>query len=242
MNIKDKSILVTGANRGIGRALVEEALRRGARTVYAAVRVPMENEDSRVKCLDLDVTEPSKVIAAAASVECLDVLVNNAGVALYDDLSDPEVLVRHLAVNLFGPLRLAQAFLPQLKRSRGALVNHLSIVALDSLPIIPSYSASKAALANLTQSLRALLAGQGVTVHGVYLGPVDTDMNRDLDIPKAPTSEAARGILDGLQRGEEDIFPDPVSREIADAFRTGAFKGMERQFAGFVQAGRQQAL
>jgi short-subunit dehydrogenase len=100
--------------------------------------------------------------------------------------------------------------------------------------IIPSYSASKAAALNLTQSLRALLAGQRVTVHAVVLGPVDTDMNRGFNIPKVSTESAAVGIFDGLEKGEEEIFPDPTSRSIAEGWRAGVSKTLERQFAAFV--------
>src|SRR5262249_45083705 len=121
-----------------------------------------------------------------------------------------------------------------LKRSKGAIVTHLSLAALSPLPMIPAYSISKAAALSMTQSLRALLAGQGVTVHAVFLGPVDTDMNRGFDIPKASPESAAQGIFDGLESGEEDIFPDPASRSVAEGWRTGAAKVLERQFAAFV--------
>jgi NAD(P)-dependent dehydrogenase (short-subunit alcohol dehydrogenase family) len=234
MNIAGKTILITGASRGIGRSLIEEALRRGAQRVYAGTRGPLPHADPRVTALQLDVTSAADIRRAAASIERLDVLVNNAGIAPYDDLSNPEVLERTFAVNLFGVLNVTRAFLPLLKRSRGAVVNHLSMVALAALPLIPAYSISKAAALNLTQSLRALLAGDGVKVHGVVLGPVDTDMNRGLDIPKASTASAARGIFDGLERGEEDIFPDPASQAVADGWRTGAAKALERQFAALV--------
>jgi NAD(P)-dependent dehydrogenase (short-subunit alcohol dehydrogenase family) len=129
---------------------------------------------------------------------------------------------------------VTRAFLPLLKRSRGAIVNNLSLVALAGLPVIPAYSISKAAAFNMTQSLRALLAGQGVTVHAVVLGPIDTDMNRGFEIPKASPESAALGIFDGLERGEDDIFPDPASQSLAAGWRTGAVKALERQFAGFV--------
>jgi len=234
VNIADKTILITGASRGIGRALIDEALRRGVKRVYAGTRGPLSHADPRVTSVGLDVTSAVDIQVAAASIGGLDVLVNNAGIAPYDDLSNPEVLERTFAVNLFGMLNVTRAFLPQLKRSRGAVVNHLSLVALAALPLIPAYSISKAAALNLTQSLRALLAGDGVKVHGVVLGPVDTDMNRGFDIPKASTASAARGIFDGLERGEEEIFPDPVSHSVADGWRTGAAKALERQFAAFV--------
>jgi NAD(P)-dependent dehydrogenase (short-subunit alcohol dehydrogenase family) len=108
-------------------------------------------------------------------------------------------------------------------------------VSLAALPVIPAYSISKAAAFNMTQSLRALLAGQGVTVHAVVLGPIDTDMNRGFDIPKASPESAAVGTFDGLEKGEEDIFPDPASLSIAEGWRTGFAKALEQQFASFVQ-------
>jgi NAD(P)-dependent dehydrogenase (short-subunit alcohol dehydrogenase family) len=234
MNIENKFILITGANRGIGLALVDEALRRGAKRIYAAVRGDFRHADKRVKTLKLDVTNALQIQQAAAKVGALDVLINNAGIALYDDLSDPDTLQQQLAVNLFGPLNLTRAFLPQLKQSQGAVVNNVSLAALAALPIIPGYSVSKAAAFNMTQSLRALLASQGVSVHAVVIGPTDTEMNRGFNIPKASTETTAKGILDGLERGEEDIFPDPASQTIADAWRNGAVKAMEKQFAGFV--------
>ena len=234
MTIADKAVLVTGANRGIGQALVEEALRRGAKRVYAGTRQPLTHIDRRVRPLTLDVTNPEQIQAAVKKVESLDVLINNAGIALYDNLSNLDAIGQHLAVNLFGMFNVTRAFLPLLKRSKGAIVNNLSLVALAALPVIPAYSISKAAAFNMTQSLRALLAGQGVTVHAVVLGPIDTDMNRGFDIPKASPQTAAQGIFDGLEKGEDEIFPDPASQSIAADWRTGALKALERQFAGFV--------
>ncbi len=234
--IKDKVILVTGANRGIGKALVEEALKRGAKRVYAGTRQPLAHADKRVTPLTLDVTNGAQIQAAVAGIESLDVLINNAGIAIYDDLGKPEVIEQHLAVNFFGPLNLIRAFLPLLKRSKGAIINNLSMVALAALPVIPAYSISKAAAFNLTQSLRAVLAGKGVTVHAVVLGPIDTDMNRGFDIPKASTESAAQGIFDGWERGEEDIFPDPTSTTMAEGWRGSAVKALERQFATFAHA------
>jgi NAD(P)-dependent dehydrogenase (short-subunit alcohol dehydrogenase family) len=235
MNIDKKTVLITGASRGIGQALVSEALRRGATRVYAGTRGPLQHPDKRVTALMLDVTSVSQIQEAVDRVDTLDVLINNAGIALYDDLSNLEVIEQHLAVNLVGLLKVTHAFLPLLKRSQGSIVNNVSLAGLAPLPVIPSYSISKAAAFNATQSLRALLAGQGVTVHAVILGPVDTDMNRGFDIPKASPAAAARGIFDGLERGEDDIFPDPASLSIADAWRAGAAKALERQFAAFVQ-------
>lgn len=234
MNIENKTVLITGANRGIGRALVNEALKRGAKRVYAGTRGALQNADKRVTPLTLDVTSVSQIQRAVEVVETLDVLINNAGIAIYDDLSNLDVLEKHLAVNFLGLLKVTHAFLPQLRRSKGAIVNNLSLAGLAALPVIPSYSISKAAAFNMTQSLRALLAAQGVTVHAVVLGPIDTDMNRGFEIPKASPESAAVGIFDGLEKGEEDIFPDPAAQSIASSWYAGVAKALERQFAVFV--------
>src|SRR5262249_47856287 len=185
MRIAEKTIFITGANRGIGRALVTEALRRGAKRVYAGTRGAMGADDGRVTPVTLDVTSASHIQRAAADVANLDILVNNAGVAIYDDLSDADVLARHLAVNCVGWLNVTRAFLPHLRRSQGAIVNNLSLASIAPLPVVPAYSISKAAALNMTQSLRMLLAGQGVAVHAALLGPTDTEMTRGFDIPKA---------------------------------------------------------
>ena len=234
MNIANKSVLITGANRGIGQALVNEALRRGVKRVYAGTRGTIENADTRVTPITLDVTNVAEIQQAAREVGALDVLINNAGIALYDDLSNVDAMEKHFAVNVFGTFNVTRAFLPLLKHSRGAIINNLSIAALAPLPFIPAYSISKAASSNMTQSLRALLAGEGVTVHAVFLGPIDTDMNRGLEIPKATPESAAQGIFDGLENGEEDIFPDPASRQLTEGWRSGVVKRLEREFAAFV--------
>jgi len=236
MTIAGKTVLVTGANRGIGRALVEEALRRGAMRVYAGTRQPSAHSDGRVTPLTLDVTDAAQIQAAIETVESLDILINNAGVSPFDDLSDRRVLERQLAVNLFGPYDVTQAFLPLLTLSRGAIVNILSLSSLAAVPFSPAYSISKAAAFSLSQSLRTLLAGRGVSVHRVLPGPVDTDMTRDLDVPKASPESVARAIFDGVEKGEEEIFPDPMSETVAEGWRSSAVKALERQFAAYVEA------
>jgi NAD(P)-dependent dehydrogenase (short-subunit alcohol dehydrogenase family) len=234
MNIANKTVLITGANRGIGRALVDEALKRGAARVYAGTRGAFQHPDKRVTPVTLDVTNAADIQRVAGEIGSLDLLINNAGIAIYDDLSDPAVVEKHLAVNLFGPLNVTRAFLPRLKHSKGAVVNNLSLAALASLPVISGYSVSKAAALSMTQSLRAYLKAQDVVVHAVFIGPTDTDMNRGFDIPKASTEVTAGGIFDGVERGEEDIFPDPASQQVAEGWRMGVAKGMEREFSAFV--------
>ena len=236
MTIADRAVLVTGANRGIGQALVEEALRRGAKRVYAGTRQPLSHSDGRVTPVTLDVTNAAQTRSAVQRVESLDILINNAGLARSDDLSDRAAIEQHLAVNLFGTYGVTQAFLPLLTRSRGAIVNVLSDTAFAAFPLIPAYSISKAAAFSLSQSLRALLAGKGVRVHAVIAGPVDTDMSRDFDAPKASPESVALAIFDGVEKEEEEIFPDPASASMAESWRSGAAKALERRYAALVGA------
>ena len=237
--IANKTVLVTGGNRGIGRALVEDALRRGAKRVYVGTRKPVAN--SGATPVPLDVTDETQIQRAVVEIGSLDILVNNAGIALYDDLSDQGALQRHLDVNLFGTYRVTRAFLPLLSASGGAVVNNLSVNALAPLPLIPAYSVSKAAAFSLTQSQRTLLAEQGVTVHAVLTGIVDTDMTAGLDAPKASPESVARAIFDGVENGEEDIFPDAMSASIGQGWRSGPAKTLERQYAALAVAERAKA-
>ena len=234
--IAGKTVLVTGANRGLGQALVEEALRRGAKRVYAASRQSFTHPDERVTPVVLDVTNAAQIKAAAERVESLDILINNAGVSVPDDLSDRAAFEQHLAVNLFGTWSVTGAFLPSLTRNGGAIVNVVSVGALAAVPVLPAYSASKAAALSLTQSQRALLAARGVDVHAVLPGPIDTDMVRDLPVPKTAPGSVAQGIFDGVENGHDDIFPDPMSAMMAEGWRTGVSKELERQNAALVAA------
>jgi NAD(P)-dependent dehydrogenase (short-subunit alcohol dehydrogenase family) len=229
------TVLITGANRGLGRALVEAALIRGAARVYAASRRPIASADERVTPLVLDVTDTGQIADAAEQVDRLDILVNNAGVSIPNELGDRGSLHRHLAVNLFGTWAVTDAFLPALRQSRGRVVNVVSLAAFAAVPVLPAYSVSKAAQFSLTQSLRALVAADGVTVHAVMPGPIDTDMVRDLAVPKTSAELVAQGIVEGVERGEEDIFPDPLAALFAEGWRTGQAKEFERQNAALAQ-------
>jgi NAD(P)-dependent dehydrogenase (short-subunit alcohol dehydrogenase family) len=235
MKIVDSTVLVTGANRGIGKALVEEALRRGAKQVYAGTRQKFAHGDRRVTPLILDVTNASQIRAAVDKVDGLDILINNAGISVQNDLSDRAALERLLAVNLFGTYDVTQAFVPVLTHPRSAIVNILSLASIAAVPFDPLYSISKAAAFSLSQSLRALLARQGVSVHIVLPGPIDTDMTRALDIPKASPESTAQAIFDGVEKGEEEIFPDPMSGAVAEGWRNSAVKELQRQFARYVE-------
>ena len=231
MKIEGSTLLVTGANRGIGLALVEEALKMGAKRVYAGTRQPLTHSDGRVTTLALDVTNSAQIARALEAVETVDIVINNAGLAGYDDLSDRAALEQHLAVNLFGTHAVSVAFLPLLSRSKGALVNVLSTTALAAFPLIPAYSISKAAALSLTQALRAVWGPRGVRVHAVLAGPVDTEMSQGLDVPKASPASVANAILAGVEREQEDIFPDVASASLAESWNSGTSKILERQYA-----------
>jgi NAD(P)-dependent dehydrogenase (short-subunit alcohol dehydrogenase family) len=235
-SIKGKTVMITGANRGLGQALVDEALQRGAKRVYATSRQPFAHPDDRVRPVTMDVTDWAQIQQGVESVASLDILINNAGVSLPDDLSSRAAFEQHFDVNVYGPLMVTQALLPSLTQSRGRIVNVVSIGAFAAVPVLPAYSASKAAAFSVTQSLRALLAGQGVSVHAVLPGPIDTDMIRDLPIPKTSPESVAQAIFDGVENGDEEIFPDPFSQMQAESWRESAAKELERQNAALIPA------
>jgi NAD(P)-dependent dehydrogenase (short-subunit alcohol dehydrogenase family) len=234
--------LVTGANRGLGRALTEELLNRGVKKVYATARDPRALQDlgdDRVVRLRLDVTDAEQVRAAIEAASDVDMVFSNAGLALGTALVGANVLdqaAREMEVNYFGPLRLLQRVAPTLGRNGGgAFITIASVAGLTNVPFLPTYAASKAALHSLTQAARILLAGQGATVVGVYPGPIDTDMSRALAIPKTSARDVAIAILDGVAAGQEDIFPDAFAREFARSFETSP-KTSERQVAAMMLA------
>jgi NAD(P)-dependent dehydrogenase (short-subunit alcohol dehydrogenase family) len=238
MRITGATVLATGANGGIGFAFVTRLRERGAERIYAADIVLDRVHtvaDARVMPLELDVTDDEQIAAGAAQVERLDVLINCAGILttagpLSGDLDSIE---RELQVHYLGPLRMTRAFLPLLTESGGAIVNMLSVAALSSMPSIGAYSSAKAAAHSMTQGLRAQLASNAVSVHGVYPGPVDTPMTRDLpelDGPKASPFDVAEAILTAVEAGEEDIFPDRMGRSVGETWRSDP-KEVERQFA-----------
>lgn len=232
--LTDKTVLITGSNRGLGSALLEAALDGGARRVYAGARKPVAHSDPRVVPLPLDITDRTQIEAASKAVEELDVLINNAGVATYAELGDREELDRMLAVNLYGPYDVSHAFRHQLNAARGTLVNVLSTSSVAAVPVLPGYSISKAAAYSFTQVLRALLAPDGVRVHAVLAGPIDTDMSQGLDIPKTSPEAVAAEILAAVAAGVEDIFPDPGSAVLAAGWFDAPVTVMQRELAGMI--------
>ncbi|MCS5498585.1 SDR family oxidoreductase [Cnuibacter physcomitrellae] len=218
MDISGTTVLVTGANGGLGRNFVEQALARGASRVYATARRPRQWEDARVVPLALDVTDEASVAAAVAAAPDVDIVINNAGVGGASSLlaSSVEDVERVFATNVFGALRVAKAFAPVLaSRGGGALVDVHSV--LSWLAIAGGYSASKAALWSLTNSLRVELAPQGTLVVGAHLGYTDTPMIADVDAEKNDPAEVVASIWDAVAADEDEALADQVSRDVRAA-------------------------
>lgn len=243
MKFKDAIVLVTGANRGLGRALVDASLQAGARRVYAGARDPrtlvevVARNEGRVVALGLDITSSDSLAQAAEQASDVTLLINNAGVLASFGLltSSAEAIAQDFATNLFGTVAASKAFLPALERAsaRGeaALVNVLSIVSLANMPALGGYSASKAAASSITQALRGELSKLKIGVHGVFAGSIDTDMLKGVETAKTSPAEVARGIIEGVERGDEDIFPDVISRRLSAIWHENP-KQLERHFAG----------
>ena len=238
MQIKNSVALVTGANRGIGRAFVDALLERGASRIYAAGR-DRDGLDSivrldpkRIHALQLDVRQVEDARAAAARARDVTLLINNAGVLSLGSLTDiPIDSVRaDMETNFFGLLNVTNAFVPILEQNKGSVVNILTLLSLASMPGVAAYNASKAAGWSLTQSFRADLAKRGIRVHGVFPGAVDTEMARPFQMPKPPAIDVARATLAGIDADEEDIYPDNMAQQVYAAWRED-HKAVERQFA-----------
>ena len=240
--LSDKTALVTGANRGIGEAIVDALVAAGVKKVYAAARnisaldPLVARHGSRVTPLQLDVTNAAQIAAAAATATDVELLVNNAGIVGFHggDFTDPNWIEggrREMEVNFLGTFAVTQAFAPILaKNGGGAIVNLNSVASFVSFPILAAYSASKAATHSLTQVTRAMLRGQNTQVFGVYPGPIDTRMGEVLPMEKASPADAARAIVAGIIAGDEEIFPDRMSQATGPAFFADP-KGLERQVA-----------
>jgi NAD(P)-dependent dehydrogenase (short-subunit alcohol dehydrogenase family) len=243
MNIHNSVAFVTGANRGIGKAFVEALVQAGARRIYATARSIESLTDivalapDRIIPLALDVTEPAQVNAAAQAAQDVTLLINNAGVIGSGGLFTPnsvETAQWEMNTNYFGTLSMVRTFSPILQRNGGgAIVNMLSVVSVANAPVFASYSASKAALNSLTQDIRAELAAQGTQVVGVFPGPVATAMTEGLPVDKAEPIDVAQAVLQAVEAGLEDVYPDPVSQS-AFAAISAPLKAVEKMFAGWM--------
>lgn len=225
MNLNNKTALVTGANRGIGKAIVESLLRKDVKKVYAAARdinkLPNFNDD-RVVPLSLDIGNTDQIQQAVAAAGDIDLLINNAGVAAFTSLVDGpmDLIQRDMDINYYGTLSAIRAFLPVLKKSKeAAIVNIASIASFVNFPMLGGYSASKAALFSLSQGMRIELANQGIAVHSVNPGPIDTDMAKDFDADKATPESTADNILAGIDADVADIFPDTGGQQMFDVWK-----------------------
>jgi NAD(P)-dependent dehydrogenase (short-subunit alcohol dehydrogenase family) len=238
MSLSNKVILVSGANRGIGAATVRELLKAGVKKVYAGARdvksLP-DFQDPRVVPLQLDVTNDASVKAAADKAADVDVLLNNAGtMAVGDWLTSPQDAIEaDMKTNYYGTLRVIRAFASQfVSRGSGTIANVVSVVGLAPVPVLAGYSASKAALQSLTQALRGTLAKSGVSVIGIYPGPVDTDLAKGIPLEKVTPEHAAANIVRGLEKGDTSIFPDPMAMQVEHLWATNG-----RQLEAAMQAG-----
>jgi short-subunit dehydrogenase len=244
MTIQDSIVLITGANGGIGRALVRELLNRGAAKIYLGARdtaalQPLLATSDRLVPLQLDVTDPAQVARAAHSAADITLLINNAGAAAFTgalSTHDTAAARQEMEVNYFGTLALAQALraTPAFQRG-GAIVNVLSILAHVTLPVAGTYSASKAAALALTRTLRAELKPRGVQVLGVLPVQTDTAMGAALPEPRLTPADVAAGTLDALEAGDEEVFPGALSQGAAQAFRADPV-GMQAQLAQMAHA------
>lgn len=236
-SLDGRTVLVTGANGGLGQQFVRQALERGARAVYAATRTPREWDDARIRPLALDLTVPDDAARAAAAAPDVDLLVNNAGIALPGEyLTGPEEELRQtFETNFFGTLRLAKAFAPVLAANGGGtILNILSAAAWTPVPT--AYGASKAAMWSATNGLRNLLRPQGTHVVGLLVGMVDTPMGARWDVPKVSPESVVTQAYDGIAEGLPEVLADEPSRDLRSRMGQPAevlYPWLDEQVASF---------
>jgi len=232
-SLDGRTVLVTGANRGMGREYVTQLLVRGVAKIYAAARdaASIDAKDPRVVPLRLDVTDATSVAAAGAAASDVSVLINNAGISRGSSVleADTTTLREELETNLFGPLAMASTFADRIAGRSGAIVNVASVLAW--LPLGASYSVSKAALWSATDSMRIEYAPRGVQVVGVYVGLVDTDMASFTDLPKSNPADVVRQVLDGIESGADEVLADELTRDV----RAGLGRPLRERSVGWVQ-------
>lgn len=228
--MKDKVILITGANRGIGKSLVKSSLEKGARKIYATSRdlSKMPNfGDERVVILELDITDKVQILKVSERTKDVEVLINNAGILSQGNVLEGEIsaVENDMKVNYYGTINMMRAFAPILeKNAPSKIVNIISIVAYSPLPSIAGYSASKTALYSATLSVRIELVKRGITVHAINPGAIDTDMNKGSDWDMPAPDGIATIILDKVEAGELDIVPDEMGLGMFNAWKEAPSK------------------
>jgi NAD(P)-dependent dehydrogenase (short-subunit alcohol dehydrogenase family) len=218
MKIANATVLITGANRGIGLAFAKAFLERGARKVYAAARDPSRVSLPGVTPVRLDVNAPADIEAAAQLANDVTIVVNNAGIANFGSFlaDDAEAVLRsHLETNVMGVLRVSRAFAPVLARNGGgALVNVASVASWISSPVLASYAVSKSALWSLSNGLRNDLRAQGTQVLSLHMGFVDTDLTQGIEMPKSTPEAIVKQALDALEAGAHEVLADDLTRQV----------------------------
>lgn len=215
LSLKGRTVLVTGANGGLGEQFVLQALERGAAKVYAAARAPRGWTDARIHSLELDITDANSVSRAVVAASDVDILINNAAIAPANDtLFGPEEEARNIfETNFFGTLRVANAFAPLLAANGGGTI--LNIVSLAAwIPMPTMYAASKAALGSATNGLRMELEGKGTKVIGLYVGMIDTPMAAQYDVPKSSAASVVTQAYDGIEAGALEVLADDLTRDL----------------------------
>ncbi|HEX5341690.1 MAG TPA: SDR family oxidoreductase [Duganella sp.] len=222
MNFKDSVVLVTGANRGLGKALAQAAVKAGARKVYAAARNPDSVDIAGVTPIKLDVTNAADIAAAVQAIPDLTILVNNAGISTGSGATTVDALKAardEMEVNFFAPLALSHAFAPTLGRNGGgAIINILSALSWLSFPSTGTYSASKAAAWGLSNSLRGELRAQNTQVLAAHMGYMDTDMTAGIDAPKSAPADIAAAIVTALEANQDEVLTDAISHQVKAGF------------------------
>ncbi len=237
-SLEGRTLLVTGANGGLGEQFVEQALARGARKVYAAARSPRQWDDVKVQAISLDITKPEDIARAVNAASDVDLLINNAGIApAGDSITGPEDELRRIfETNFFGTLRLANAFAPVLaSHGGGTLLNILSAAAWISVPT--GYAASKAAMWSATNSLRVALKSQKTHVIGLLVGMVDTPMTTRWDVPKVSAASVVEKAYDGIADGSIEILADDAAQALKARLSVKGeelYPWMDEQLQGFV--------
>lgn len=236
MLVENKTVLITGANGGLGTALVQEFLKQNVKKIYCTARDESKLENlkklsDKIETLSLDITNKEQIMQLASKIENLDILVNNAGVNSAKQILDDNKF--DFDVNTFATLDLTQALYNKINKG-GAIVNVTSVLALINLPVMALYCASKSALHSITQALRAEGKKDEISVFEVLPGPIDTNMTKDTDMPKTSPSEVAKSVLDSMAKDEYEIFPDEFAVMIKNRLKDDK-EALEKEFAMSVQ-------